>query len=230
MRERKFLVAVVQMRREHGDLSLKPERLAVAFEARRVPPAREPLQQFGVGQNQRVRAVGVVAVSVGNPLDELPVGGREKFLLVRGADDEVNQVAQRTRLFAGARAQQEKLHGEAVTRRFLLVRLRTADDAERGARRFEQRQGGRRQPVFEFPDEVLFLLGLLGPGKTVGAGVRLQFRRHGPLGAEKKKREFLQARLALRVQQARPPVRVRKIAARERQFFKIILQQQPRAL
>ena len=149
---------------------------------------------------------------------------------MRGADDQVNQLPQRARLFAGARAQQKKLHGQAVTRRLLVVRLHAANDAQRGARRVEQRQGGRRQPVFEFLDEILFLLGLLGPGKTVGAGMHLQFGRHGTFGAEKQKREFLQARLALGVQQARPPVRVGEIAARERQFFKIILERQPRAL
>ena len=50
--------------------------------------------------------------------------------------------------------------------------------------------------------------GFLGFGKTVEAGVRLQFRWHGTFGAEKQKREFLQARLALDIQQTRPPVRV----------------------
>jgi hypothetical protein len=124
----------------------------------------------------------------------------------------------------------KKLHGEAVARRLLVVRLHAADDAQRGARRVEQRQRGRRQPVFQFLDEAHFLLGLLGPGKTVGAGVHLQFGRHGTFGAQKQKRQFLQARLALGVQQARPPVGVGKIAARERQLFKIILERQPRAL
>ena len=231
VRERKFLVAVFEMRRERGDLAVELERPAVAFEARRVAPARQPLQQFGVGQNQRVRAVAVrMAVRVGKPLDEFPVGGRKQLLLVRGADDEVNHLAQRARLFARARARQKKLHGQAVARRLFLVRLHAADDAQRGARRVEQRQRGRREPVFQFLDKLLFLLGLLGLGKTVEAGVRLQFRRHGTLGAQKQKRQFLQARLALGVQQARPPVRVGKIPARERELFEIILEQQPRAL
>ena len=126
-----------------------------------------------------------MAVRVGEPLDEFPVGGRKQFLLVRGANDEVNQLPQRARLFAGARAQQKKLHGQTVTRRLFVVRLHAANDAQRGARRVEQRQGGRRQPVFEFLDEILLLLGLLGPGKTVGAGMHLQFGRHGTFGAEK---------------------------------------------
>ena len=204
--------------------------VAVAFEARRVAPAREPLEQFGVGQDQRVRAVGAVTVRVGNPLDEFPVGGRKQFLLVRGADDEVNHVVQRARFFAGARARQEKLHREPVARRLLLVRLQAADDAERGARRVEQRQRGRREPVFQLLDQLAFLLGLLGPGKTVEARMRLEFRRHGTFGAQKKKCQLLQPRLALRRQQPRPPVRVGKIPARERELLKIILQRQPRAL
>ena len=68
--ERQFLVAIVEVRRERGNLAVKMERLAVTFQAGRVPPAREPLEQFGIGQNQRVRAVIAMAVRVGEPLDE----------------------------------------------------------------------------------------------------------------------------------------------------------------
>ena len=75
VRERQFLVAVFEMRCERGNLAVKMERLAVTFQAGRMPPAREPLEQFGVGQNQRVRAVVVVAMRVGEPLDEFPIGG-----------------------------------------------------------------------------------------------------------------------------------------------------------
>ena len=229
--KRKLLVAVFQVRRERGDLPEKMERPSVAFEARRVPPAREPLEQFGIGQDQRVRVPqGGIAVGVGQPLDEFPVGGGKQFLLVRGADDEVNQLAQRAGLFPGARAQQKKLHGETVARRLGFVRLHAADDAERGARGVEQRQRGWRQPVFEFLDEALLLFVLLGPGKTVGAGMHLQFRRHGTFGAQKQKCQLLQPRPALGVQQPRPPVRVGKILPGQRKSFEIILEQQPRTL
>ena len=206
-------------------------RPTLKFQAGRVAPARQPLEQFGVGQNQRVRvAQGGIALRVGNPLDEFPVGRRKQLLLMGGADDEVNHFAERARLLAGARARQKELHGQAITRRLLLVRLQAADDAQDGARRVEQRHGGRRQPVFQFLHELLFLFGLLGLGKTVEAGVRLQFGRHGALGPQKQKGEFFQARLALGIQQTRPPVRVGKILARKREFFEIILQQQPRTL
>ncbi len=229
--EGKLLVTVLKVRRERDDLAVKLKRLAAAvgFQAPGVAPAREPLEQFGVGQDQRVRIVIAGAIGLGDPLDELPVGGRKQFLLVRGADDEVNEFAQRARLLAGARTRQQELHGQPVMRRFI-IRLRLADDAERGARRVEQGQGGRRKPVLQFLHELLFLLDFLGPGKAVEAGVRLQFRRDGAFGAEEKKRELFQARLAGRVQQARPPVRVGEILAREQQLLEIILQQQPRAL
>ena len=76
VRERQFLVAVVEVRCERGNLAVKMERPAIAFQAGRVPPAREPLEQFGVGQNQRVRVPQCgIAVRVGKPLDELPIGG-----------------------------------------------------------------------------------------------------------------------------------------------------------
>ena len=77
VRERQFLVAVVEVLRERGNLAVKMERPAVAFQAGRMPPARKPLEQFSVGQNQRVRAVVAIAMRVGEPLDEFPVAGRK---------------------------------------------------------------------------------------------------------------------------------------------------------
>ena len=157
--------------------------------------------------------------------------GGNKFLLVRGADDEVNQVVQRARLFAGARARAGEIArraGSATAPPRPAAVWQTTRSVARGVSSSGS-AGGESQFSSSWTS-LLFLLGLLGPGKAVGAGVRLQFRRHGTFGAQKQKRQFLQPRLALRVQQARPPVRVGKIAARERQLFKIILQRQPRAL
>ena len=57
---------------------------------------------------------GAFAVGVVNPLDELPIPRREQFLLVRGADDEIHEIVERAGFFAGARAEQEELHGEPV--------------------------------------------------------------------------------------------------------------------
>ena len=52
MRERKFLLAILQMRRKRDDVAVKENRLAVGggFEAVGVAPAREPLQQLGIGK------------------------------------------------------------------------------------------------------------------------------------------------------------------------------------
>ena len=83
---------------------------------------------------------------------------------------------------------------------------------------------------FQLLHQPQFLLGLLGAGEPVGAGVRLQFRRHGTLGAQKQKRQFFQPRLAGGGEHLRPPVGRGEIAARERELLKIILQRQPRAL
>ena len=120
---------------------------------------------------------------------------------------------QRARLFAGAGAEQQKLHGQPEARRFLLVRLRFADDAQGGARGVEVQWRGRREPVFQFLHQPQFLFGFLGAGKTVQAGVRLQFRRHGPLGAQKEERQFFQPGLAGDGEHLGPPVGRGKIAA-----------------
>ena len=47
--ERKLLVSIFKVRRQRGDLSVKVQWFAVAFEAAGMAPARQPLQQFGVG-------------------------------------------------------------------------------------------------------------------------------------------------------------------------------------
>ena len=71
---------------------------------------------------------------------------------------------------------------------------------------------------------VTIITGFLGAGKTVEARVRLQFRRHGTLGAEEKKREFFEPRLAVGGEHFRPPIVRGKIAARERELLKIIFE------
>jgi len=84
-------------------------------------------------------------MGVSQPLDEFPVVRRKQFLLVRGADDEVDQFAQRADLLARARAREQKLDGEAMARGIFGIGLGFAQDTERGARRVEQWHGRRRQ-------------------------------------------------------------------------------------
>ncbi len=212
--EGKFLVAIFEMGRQHGDLSVELQRMTVAFEARRVAPARQPLEQFGVGQGQLVGVPrGGIALRIGNPLDEFPVGRRKQLLLMGGADDQIDHLPERARLFARARTRQKKLHDETVARRLFRIRFGTADDPQDGARGVEQGQGGGRQPVFQLLHEFLFLLGFLGLGKTVGAGVWLQLGWYGAFGPQEQEGQFFQSRFALGVQQPRPPARIGKIAA-----------------
>ena len=169
VREGKFLRAVFEMRRQRDDVAVKEDRFSIrgGFEAIRIAPAREPLQKFGIGEQQRGGVVRAFAVRLIDPLDKFPIPRREQFLLVRGADNEINKVVQRARFFAGARAQQKKLNGEAVSRWFLFVRLRFADDAQRRARRVEVQRRGRRKPVLQFADELQFLFGFFGARKTI---------------------------------------------------------------
>jgi len=103
-------------------------------------------------------------------------------------------------------------------------------DAQGRARRIEMQRRRRREPVFQLFHQPLFLLGLLSAGEPVQARVRLEFRRHGTLGAQEKKRQFLQPRLAGDGEHPGPPVGRGKIAARERELLEIILQRQPRPL
>ena len=232
MRERQFLLVILKVRVQRHHVPVKMQRLMVdgGFEAIGMPPARQPLEQFGVGEQQGVRIGGAFAMRVVNPLDEFPILRREQFLLMRGADHEVHKIVQRPGFFTRARAQQEELQGQLIARRLGGVRLRRADHAQGGAGRIEVQRGGRREPMFQFLDELRFLFGFLRAGETVQAGVRLQFRGHGSFGAQKQKGQFFQPRFALGGEHFGPPIGRGKIAARERKFFKIILQRQPRPL
>ena len=108
--------------------------------------------------------------------------------------------------------------------------LRVAQDSQGGARRVQMTGRRRKQPVLQFLKHILFALGLLDLRKAASTGVREQFGRQWAAGAQEEQRQFLQARLALRRNQTRPPVLAIEIFARKGQLFKVILQQQPRAL
>src|SRR5690349_17500076 len=88
----------------------------------------------------------------------------------------------------------------------------------------------RKEPVFQFLDEFLFLLGFLDSGEPSKVRVRREFGRRRTMRAEKQKGQFLQAIAALGGEQAGPPVGGGKILSGERKFFEIILEQEPGAL
>ena len=88
----------------------------------------------------------------------------------------------------------------------------------------------REEPVFQFHDEQLLLLGFLHGGKTHGIRLRLKLGRQRTLCTKEKERDFFKAIFPARVDQARPPVVAGKIFAREGKFFEIILEQEPRTL
>ena len=234
VRERQLLVAVFQMRRQRDDLAVKLQRLAVvAIRGACVWPQRAShWSNSASDKHQRVRAVAAIAVRVGNPLDEFPVVRAETVPARASARTTRSIMSRSVRAFSPVRGRDNR---NCTARRWRDGSSSSgwglANDAQCGARRIQQwqRRGGESQFSSSWTS-LHFLLGLLGPGKTVEAGVRLQFRRHGTLGAQEQERQFLQARLALGVQQARPPVRIGKIPARKRKFFEIILQHQPRAL
>ena len=146
---------------------------------------------------------------------------------MRRAGGEFNHVTQCPHLFAGARAHQVELRREAKARRIVSIRLRLADDAQGRARRIQMDRFRWEEPVFEFADEFLFLLGFLDFGETIEVGVSGQFRGRRAAGAEKQECEFFQARFSLGREQTRPPVRRGKIPAGKRELLEVILEQQP---
>src|ERR1035441_7422628 len=165
-------------------------------------------------------------MSLGQPLNELPIAGREQLLLVGRAQRQFDDLAQLPDLLARARAQQVQLNRQAVPSRLFLVGLRSADRAQEGPWGIKVRRLGREEPRFQLPHKLLFLRRLLHLGEPVEVRVNAQLSRQRAPGAQKHKSQFLQSRARLRRQQPRPPIRARKILARERELLEVVLQQQ----
>ena len=162
LREGKFVGVVGQMRGEGKHFAAEMEMAGAGkFHARTVAPTREPLEEIDAGEENRFAAGSAVRVNAAEPFDEFPVVGREKFVFVRGACGEVDDLGGRFEFFAGARAEEVKLNFEGVEGGLIFQRDDVAGDAHAGARGVEMRLGAREQPFFKLLDEFLFLLGLL---------------------------------------------------------------------
>ena len=68
----------------------------------------------------------------------------------------------------------------------------------------------------------------LGEAREVRVGHQLVW--HRTTGLHEDQSQFLQARVAVQLRQAAPPVICTKILARQGKFAEVVLQQQPRAL
>src|SRR5580765_7915679 len=110
--------AVFEMGSEFGNLTVKLKRLLVqgGFEPGRVPPAREPVHQIHVRQNDCFVITLPALMRFREPLNEFPVGRWKELLFVRGTRGEFKNLRQRADLFAGARTNQVKLDGETEAR------------------------------------------------------------------------------------------------------------------
>jgi len=220
------------MRRQLRHLAFKLEETAARcqFQPRALAPTRQPLQQFKVGQYERLVAVRARRMGFREPLDEFPVRGLEQFLFMRRARRQFDDFRQGLVLFTRARTEQKKLDAQPAPRRMFVVRLRAAKDPQRRARGIQMHGRRGKEPALQLLDELLLLLRLLDLGEVVEIGVRQKLGRQGAVDAQKQEGELFQARLALFRQQTRPPILAGKVLPGEREFFKIILQQEPRAL
>src|SRR5438552_3862800 len=99
-------------------LSLEDERLMLELQARIAAPSHQPLQQLHPAQAKRI-SFSLVApgISLGQPLDKLPILRREQFLFVRGAVCQLDNLQQWPDAYAGARAEEVEMHGQRVENR-----------------------------------------------------------------------------------------------------------------
>ena len=108
-------------------------------EVGRLAQQLEPLSMGPLGQpGQQVRAVEQHELALGHlfrpvpmqPVDHLPVFGREEFGLVGRTGAQVAQVGDEALLLAGAGTEQEKMDGQAPLVGILVVPLRFTNDPQ----------------------------------------------------------------------------------------------------
>src|SRR5882672_4874512 len=109
------------------------------------------------------------------------------------------------------------------------VRLGAAKYPQGRARGIQMHGRRWKEPALQLLDELLLLLRLLDLGEVIEIGVGQKLSGQGAMDAQKQEGELLEARLAFFRQQTRPPILAGEVLAGEREFFEIILQQQPRA-
>src|SRR5260221_13818959 len=100
MSERELSGAVCQVWGQSGDLPLKTQSFwpffQDQFQSGGMPPARQPAQQFYVREHHALVSVAATGMPLGQQLDELPIFGREKLLLVRVAVGQFHDFAERS--------------------------------------------------------------------------------------------------------------------------------------
>src|SRR5205814_9114907 len=127
------------MRREFRPFAVEGERGrgSIPYETGAVAPTREPLQEFAADQ-QPVSAIQTAsAIDLPQPLDELPAFIRKKLLLVRGARGQLDDFTERSALFAGAGAIDDKLNEQAAQIGLVGQRAHFAPTRPRGGRRIQ---------------------------------------------------------------------------------------------
>ena len=232
MGKREFRIDRFKVRRELGHLPVKGKsHVAVAKrQSMIVPPPCQPPEKLDAGENQRVPVDRPVTVRLGQPLDELPVFRREKFLFVGGARGQLDDLAHAPALLAGPRAEQRQFDSESAQTGLIVHRVQVALYAQSGAGRVKVHRRRGQEPAFQLFDQSLFLLGLLDLGESFEVGVGVQLDRKRTLGAHEQQSGLLQPRRALGGHQPRPPVFAREVLSRERQALEIVFQEKPRAL
>src|SRR6266480_4475067 len=119
------------MGRQLREFAMKRQFRAVGiqFQARVVPPARQPLQQFAAGQTQRLAIYLSSVINLRQPLDELPVFRWKELLFVRGPRRQLDDFGQRLAFVAAARTREDKLNTESVQAGLVFERADFASDA-----------------------------------------------------------------------------------------------------
>ena len=151
-------------------------------------------------------------------------------MLVRRAGGQIDNFGDGLEFLAGTGAQDVEFDRKRVEGGVFLNRLGLADYPQAGAGRVQVQRAGWEEPVFELFGQFLLFFFVLDFTKPRHIGMRLEFSWHRALCAQEKDGRFLKSFFSARSHQTRPPVWRHKILPSEREFFEVILQQEPGAL
>ena len=160
------------------------------------------------------------------PVDHLPVFGREEFGFVSRTSAQVAQVRNKALFLAGAGTEQEEMNGQTPLIGVLVFPLRLTNDPQGRTRRVQMRVVGREEPVLQLLNEAGLLLSLFDGRKLFEVGVLEQFGRQRPIVSQEQHGHFLQTGFARRRLHPRPPFRLTEVLAAQGELLEIVIQQQ----
>ena len=161
------------------------------LQARFTAPMRNPLEQFLAGQDEILLVIHILGKILGDPLDEFPVTGGKKFLLMRGAHSEIDKVGERFLAVTGARPANNEFHLQHLQAGIGILRDWRGHGPDGGAWGVEVICRRWEHPVFQLGENGTLAFGFLDLVEAIKIRMPGKFRGHLATRAEEHYRQRL---------------------------------------